>query len=462
MKLPAFLSRLLPVRAKAAVSPLSWNDMGGFWGAIRESFSGAFQSAITVDAPKELVSYSPVFASATLIANDIAKLGVGLVMEDDSGVCTPAPKTSPFWRVLRKPNHYQNWIKFIEHWVLSKLLWGNTYIVKERDSRGVVAALYILDPQRTRPLVTPTGDVYYELAVDNLSGVQERTVVAASEVIHDRMNCLWHPLVGVSPLYAAGMSATLGNRIQRNSATFFANMSRPGGMLTAPEGISDEVALRLKREFEENFSGDKLGRLLVGGDGLQFNPMSIAADAAQLVEQLNWTAVDVARAFHMPMFKIGGSGDKADATLSIAARQQQYLNDCLQIHIVDIEVCMSQGLEVPAGYSVEIDEEDMLRMDPQAQFEAYGAGVKNAILAPNEARRKFGLADVPGGDAVYLQQQNYSLEALSKRDASPDPFASNKPAPTPDPALPAPTKAMEQDFADFMLNLKSLCEAEAG
>ncbi|ENB8525780.1 portal protein, partial [Escherichia coli] len=30
-----------------------------------------------------------------------------------------------------------------------------------------------------------------------------------------------------------------------------------------------------------------------------------------------------------------------------------------------------------------------------------------------------------GGDALYLQQQNYSLEALSRRDAREDPFASS-------------------------------------
>ena len=30
---------------------------------------------------------------------------------------------------------------------------------------------------------------------------------------------------------------------------------------------------------------------------------------------------------------------------------------------------------------------------------------------------------VEGGDSPYLQQQNYSLEALAKRDAASDPFA---------------------------------------
>ena len=41
--------------------------------------------------------------------------------------------------MLRKPNHYQTWQKFVEFWILSKLAHGNAYILKERDDgAGVV------------------------------------------------------------------------------------------------------------------------------------------------------------------------------------------------------------------------------------------------------------------------------------------------------------------------------------
>ncbi len=41
----------------------------------------------------------------------------------------------------------------------------------------------------------------------------------------------------------------------------------------------------------------------------------------------------------------------------------------------------------------------------------------------NEARKKVNLVNKDGGDTLYMQQQNYSLEALNKRDSLPDPFA---------------------------------------
>jgi hypothetical protein len=76
-------------------------------------------------------------------------------------------------------------------------------------------------------------------------------------------------------------------------------------MLTAPGTIDDVTAERLKTEWNQNFSRHNLGKLAVLGDGLKYEPMTIPAQDAQLIEQLKWTVEDVARAFSMPLYKIG-------------------------------------------------------------------------------------------------------------------------------------------------------------
>src|SRR5690606_229572 len=117
-------------------------------------------------------------------------------------------------------NRYQNHIQFKQWWVISKLINGNTYVLKQRDGRGVVVALYILDstPGVVMPLVAPDGSVFYQLQPDNLAGLEQNTIVVpGTEIIHDRMNCLFHPLVGVGPLFAAGLSADQGLQIQKDS-----------------------------------------------------------------------------------------------------------------------------------------------------------------------------------------------------------------------------------------------------
>jgi hypothetical protein len=62
-------------------------------------------------------------------------------------------------------------------------------------------------------------------------------------------------------------------------------------------------------------------------------------------------------------------------------------------------------------------------MDTATQYKTIGDGIGAALIAPNEGRKKIGLKPLKGGDSVFMQQQNYSLEALAKRDALEDPFA---------------------------------------
>ena len=68
-------------------------------------------------------------------------------------------------------------------------------------------------------------------------------------------------------------------------------------------------------------------------------------------------------------------------------------------------------------------------------------------MSPNEARAAENMQPVAGGDSPYLQQQNYSLAALAKRDAKPDPFAGAAPpklpeaVPIPAPGAPVPVPA---------------------
>lgn len=404
---------------------LSGVDSGRGWITLfRSDLGWQNDTKITQD---EAIACSPVYSCVTLIASDIGKICLRL-MSLDNGIWveTTSPAFSP---VLRKPNHYQTRQQFIETWVISKLLHGNAYILKVRDGRGVVVALYVLDPNRVTPLVAPNGAVYYQLQRDDLSKLpNDMPAIPASEIIHDRMECLFHPLVGISPLFAALLSAKQVLRIQQNSERFFRNQSRPGGMLTAPDTIDDETAARLKAEFEKNFSGENMGRLFVGGDGLEYKPLADSAVNAQLVEQLKLSAEQVCSAFHVPAYMIGAG--PIPSYNNVQALSTQYFSQCLQKLYNAIEDLLDDGLGLSfSGYRIEFDIDDLLRMDSSAQAEVLTKMVGGSIMTPNEARRKFNLAPLTGGDTVYLQHQQYGIEAIAERDAD-KPFSKPVPATT--------------------------------
>lgn len=441
------------VRTALGLSPIS-DNRGGWWPLIREPYAGAWQENAEESIDLQL-AFAAVYACETLIANDFGKMrpklvervgGIGKVWKE-----TTSPAFSPF---LRRPNRYQNHIQFKQWWATSKLNHGNTYALKERDSRGVVIAEYILDPTKTLPLVTPDGSVYYQLGADNLSGLQESgIVVPASEIVHDRMNCLFHPLVGVSPLYAAGLAAAQGLSIQRNSRTFFGNGARPSGVLTAPAAISQATADRLKSGWEEKFSGANAGRVLVLGDGLTYEPMMMTAVDAQVIQQLDWTIENVCMAFHVPPWKIGHG--QMPTYQNGELLNQQYYDECLQSLIEEYELVQDHALGIGEGIAIEgrelgieLDLRSLLRMDTAALHQVLREDVRGSLMTLDEARLEIDLPPVNGGSTIWMQQQNYSLDALVARDAN-DPFA--KPAPPP--ALPAPEEGDDEPDAELALAL---------
>ncbi len=414
----------------------------GGWGWLRETFAGAWQRGVTVDGHESVLAFAAVFACVSRIASDIAKLRIVLVQQEGS-IWTEVTAVSPFWGPLRKPNAYQTRIQFLTAWVISKLIYGNTYVLKIRnDQRGMVTELHVLHPKLVTPLIAQDGSVYYRLGADLLAEKPLGATVPASEIIHDRGMTLFHPLVGVSPIFACGAAATQGNRIQGNSAKFFENMSRPSGMLTAPATITDETATRLKREWEENFSGSNIGRMAVLGDGLTYEAMTINADDAQLIEQLKWTGEDVARAFGVPGYKIGVG--PMPTNNNVEALEQQYYTGTLQSIIEGIEILLDEGLEITKNMGTQFDLDGLLRMDTATLYESLGKVVTTGIMAPDEARQKLNLRPVPGGATPYMQQQNWSLAQLDRRDIVADKPAVAAPPAAGDTPPPAGKELLER------------------
>lgn len=445
---------------KAARNLSGVDDRRGWWPLSGSWFGGSspfWQSDVEV-SHDEVLAQPTLFSCMTLIASDIGKLSLKLVERDGDGIWddVQSPAFSP---VLRKPNPYQTMQLFVETWVFSLLSHGNTYVLKGRDRRGVVVALYILDANRVRPLVAPDGAVYYALQEDDLSRVTgPLPAVPASEIIHDRINCLFHPLVGISPIFACGLASTQALKILQNSAKFFENMSRPSGILTAASQISTETAQRLKEHWDQNFAGDKIGKVAVLGDGLKYEAMSVTPLDAQLVEQLALSAVQICATFHVPAYMVGAGPVPANS--NVQALTTAYFGQCLQKIVKRIEDALDEGLGLNAvegkTLGTMFDLDDLLRMDTATLTAALKEQVGAGITTPNEARRRLNLKPVKGGDTPYLQQQNYGIAALAERDAGPDPFGKAKP-----PAPPAPEPVDDTSKEAIASFERALAEAVA-
>jgi HK97 family phage portal protein len=391
----------------------NWFPFG--WG-VKEPFAGAWQNNVewSLDC---VLAHHAVYACITLIANDIGKLRQRLVEQDDDGIWSEVTKDSPFKPVLKRPNRYQNQIQFKQWWMTSKLIKGNTYGLKVRDNRGIVKEVYVLDPCRVTVLVAPDGSVYYQLNPDNLTGIEDSGItVPASEIIHDRMNCLFHPLVGVSPIFACGAAANIGLRIQNDSSNFFANGANPGGILMVPGSIPQEKANELKEKWNTNYGGDNAGKVAILPDGMKFQPMRMSAVESQLIEQMRWTAEVVCSTFHIPPYMIGVG--QMPTYNNVEALNQQYYTQCLQSLIEEYETCWDDGIGLSdkiegTQKGVDLDLDGLLRMDQATQMKVLRDGTQGGILTTDEARQKIDRKRVAGGNVIFKQQQDIPISVLA-------------------------------------------------
>lgn len=413
------------------------------WRVISEPFAGAWQKNIE-EKQSDLVTYPTLYACLYRITSDIGKLPFSLRKRERGGVWVEV-ENAAYDPVLRKPNDYQTAAQFREHWTLAKLTSGNAYILKRRDGRGVVKQLYVLDPERCMPMVSESGFVFYQLRTDALNSLPEgypaeNLIVPASEIIHDRCMPVYHPLVGVPPLAAAHWPALKNFKIMKSATEFFANNAQPGGLLTAPAGMSDEDAKEVQNYWATNFTEGKSGKVAVIGADMKFTPFAMKSIDAQMVEQMRYSDEQICQPFGIPPFKVGIG--TIPAGLGVDGLNQLYYADALQTHIEHMEALLDDGLKIAAPLGVELDLDPLLRMDEAKRAEVEAKLVGGKIKTPDEGRARFNLPPTAGGGTLWGQNQDYPLGMLEDRKSW-DP-AMQIPMPLPQAAKPAAMSEEDQ------------------
>lgn len=441
-------------REKRAPDSLNMVD-GGWrngWKRIMEPFTGAWQQNVE-EKRGDLLTYPTLYACISRIASDIGKLPFNLMATAESGVSmlAPAPQQASY-KVLKKQNAFQTPNQFREYWMIAKLTHGNTYALKRRDDRGVVVDLYVLDSCRTQPMVSDAGEVYYQLYTDPLNTLPPNypaagLIVPASEIIHDRCMTLHHPLIGVPPLAAAHWPALKNMKIMRSATEFFANNAQPGGILTAPAGMSDENAEEVKEYWATNFTGSNSGRVAIIGADMKFTPFAMKSIDSQMVEQMRYSDEQICQPFGVPPFKVGIG--TIPSGLGVDGVNQMYYQDALQTHIEHMEALLDEGLKISRPLGVELDLAPLLRMDEAKRADVESKLVAGKIKTPDEGRIRFNLAPTGGGNTLWGQNQDYPLGMLADRkdwDPAMQPPAP-APAPPADPEPVLPAEPSEEDKA---------------
>lgn len=416
-----------------------WWPVGPTWGNGDRGPPGTWQRNLHHHGAlgPELIAFSAVYACINVIASDISKLPVVIYGVDLTSGARTLRRLDYYAGLMSAPNSYQTHADFMYCFVQSYLFQGNTYCLVRRNARSEINEMHVLNPYRVVPMIAEDGSVFYRCGEDFLAGIAGSEIIPERDIIHHRLPLVpGFPLVGVTPIYAAAASSAVGLKILQNSQQFFSNASRPSGMLVSELKIPDPEADRFKAKWEEAYRGEAFGKVALLSGGLKWEPLTITAQDAQLIEQLRWSVEDVARVFRVPPFMLGEMTKVSYRNNEQLVRA--YLTGCLAFHIQALEERFSRAFEFGPTFEFKFDLASLLRTEIDVRFTAYAQALNAGWQSINEVRAQEGLEPVPGGEEPRVQIQYVPLS-----DAT-------TPEPAPEPALPVPepTPSDQQLAAD--------------
>lgn len=394
-------------RVWAVWSALWGNPAGGAgvpWHLPRDTHSGA-----PVVTPQTVLALTGVYRACNLLADAASSAPVYLYSRPQNGGRI-VDTTSAGARALATLAHAD-----AELFAFSTALLGNGFLRIVRDGNGAPFELRAIAPWRvTLEVEAVVGRLWYRLCTDPSTGDREE-LLPETDVVHAKYRSTSSRLVGTSPIASCAPSFALALQSRDVQRALFSNLATPGGVLVAPGKIDQAIARQLQVEWEQNFSGRGTGKVAVLSNGLDYKSIVWKAADQQLLEQVQASTQDIARAYGIPKQFLEDGTQQTYASASEGTRALYSL--ALRGFCVRLADALARKLltrnERAAGASVEFDVSSMLVL-PGTEMADFLSKLANAgICTANELRNQYlNLPDVPGGDVLRAPSSSVPADQL--------------------------------------------------
>jgi len=320
-------------------------------------------------------------------------------------------KNSVFARLMRKPNSYETWNQWMLNNVSQMLFDGESFNYLIRDKRNVIIQMHRLQSGTCSPHITPEGDLFYSVGENPMLPEKIDYLIPARDMLHLRSHTPRHPLIGESPIKAAAVAAGINVVLSQSQAAFFAQMSRPSGIISTEQILKKEQMEQLRQAWDNQSQGISQGKVPILGGGMKFQQMSITSQDAQLIEAQRLSISDICRVFGTPEVI---AGQLENATLNnVQELIGLWLSMSLGSLIENIESSLERMFDLKVNERIELDESALLRMNFNERMDGLSKAVQGGVYSPNQARAKEGLHPIEGGDEVFLQAQMTPVSTLT-------------------------------------------------
>lgn len=385
-----------------------------------------------LELPKYALDKVPAVAGAkNLYRNAFAQLRPEHVRYGSTGAVSKVTNSSAY-SVLSRPNSYETGSDFNARFIDEVITHGECVALATRGDRGEVSSLNILPRPVWQIYIEPESkELFYFVSesAEIMTPDMAEMAVPARDVLHFR----WashrnNPLIGVSPLVAAGASAGVHTALTASQLSFFSQMRRPSGVLSTDHKLNADQIASLRESWDKQSQGMNQGGVPILSAGLKWNAMSVTSADAEVINSLKLSNDEIFRAMGVPPPLLGAL---EHATLS---NVEQMVSAWLSFSLGGLVERYERALDRLFGLDshedrIEMDVSILLRSDLSARMDAYSKMVNSGVATPNEIRRKEGLTSVEGGDSIFLQRQMTPVELITQLSVAELEIAERPPAP---------------------------------
>ncbi len=343
------------------------------------------------------VTIPAVSRAASLIVDTISGLPIdlrrGLETLPTPGWIEDPQLVRPDGRVMAtvQPGRL-NRMEFFGQWIYSALIYGNGFIyIDERDINGAPKAgsLHVIHPELMDYV---PGQGYF---IRNPQST-EWEYVPDGKLLHLRnFGELDERKFGMGVLRRHALSFATADEMRKYTSGVYKSGIPNGILKVSNPNLTGEQAADLKAKWLENHGNKRSIAIL--NSTTDFQPLSISPVDAQLLQMSQMSINDIALAFGLDPYMLGGSSD-SNTYANVESRNIAFVQNTLLPWIRRIEETLNA--ETSRGTNVKINLSGLLRADTATRTQAYASGLDKGYLTINEVRAFEDLPPLPQTNEV--------------------------------------------------------------
>lgn len=392
---------------------LDWVDPT--YGTFRYTTPGSYTSS-------KATKLSTVYRCVNLLSDSVASLTLMPYIYRDNWKYQDYE--SGLYNLLNvQPNDFVGAYMFKKMIIVHMLLRGNAYVFIERTNSGKVTAMHLLHPDFMY-IEVAKGEIRY---VYTIAGGGQK-IYDKSQIIHF-VNYTDDGINGISTLQYAANSLGIAYSSEEHAGNFWqsgANMSGilrplPGATMSKTQQTNAKAAMK---EQLASDSGGTSGSIIVLGDGLEYQSISVNPKDSQLLESRQFNVIEICRFFGVP------PSLAFSETAKYATAEQQsidYLNNGLGPVLEKVENESFRKIYLPSEWNtreLRFDTENLLRMDAATRADYYSKLHGVAGYTSNEVREKLNAPfPLKGGNRGFVPVNLQPIDALISEQVVKNPDA---------------------------------------